>query len=73
MQALQLHDKQTEDIIGTILITDKNTNEDICRAWDKYQEYLISNDGIKHYDIWNFVNHFPEMGMEVVEIYFYQP
>lgn len=73
MQTLQLHDKQTEEIIGTILITDKNTNADICTAWDEYQEYLINNDGIEHYDIWNFVNHFPQMDMEVVEIDFYQP
>jgi hypothetical protein len=68
MKAIQLHDKD-EEIIGTILVTEKNTEEDICEAWDEY--LAIEKDG--YWDIWNFVNTYPSMDMEVLEIEFYQP
>ena len=66
MVAIQLHDKD-EEIIGTILVTTKNTQDDIVKAWD---EFLIDNE---YPDIWGFVNEFPKMDMEVITIDFYQP
>lgn len=71
MKAVQLHDKETEEIIGTILVTDKNSYDEICEAWDEFQE--VGLGGTYQYDIWNFVNYFPSMDMEVLDIDFYQP
>jgi hypothetical protein len=69
MKAIQLHDKD-EEIIGTILVTEKNTEEDICTAW---KEFIHSEEAEGYFDIWNFVNAYPKMDMEVLEIDFYQP
>jgi hypothetical protein len=68
MKAIQLHDKD-EEIIGTILVTEKNTEEDIKNAWDEY--LAIEKEGC--WSIWDFVIAFPKMDMEVLEIDFYQP
>ena len=71
-KVIQLHDKFTEEIIGTILVTEKNTEEIICDTWLEFQKYNNSNSETEP-DIWDFVNEYPKMDMEVVEVEFYQP
>lgn len=74
MEALQLHDKFTEDIIGTILLRGRDNREDIERAWDEFQKYHSSNNE-KYGDIYDFVNSewAVKMDLEVLNIDFYQP
>jgi len=69
MKAIQLHDLD-EEIIGSILVTEKNTEDDICDAW---KEFIHSDNTEGYWDIWTFVNAYPSMDMEVLEIDFYQP
>lgn len=72
MKALQLHDKFTEEVIGTVLIREKDDQDAIMSAWDEYQVHHSSN-AEKEGDIWDFVNSYPKLDMEVLEIDFYQP
>ena len=72
MKAIQLHDKYTEDVIGTVLVRDKANEKEICEAWDSYQEYNNSN-GHHFPEIWHFVNQFPKLDLVVLEIEVYQP
>lgn len=72
MQAIQLHDKFSEDIIGTVLLKDDVTFDDITDAWDKYQETHNSNTD-KEPDIYDFVSKGNWYLCEVLEIDFYQP
>ena len=37
MEAIQLHDKFSEEIIGTVFLKGTTTFNDITQAWDKYQ------------------------------------
>ena len=66
MKAIQLHD-QSQELIGTVLVTNKNSEGNICHAWDGY---ITTTDDA---DIWEFVSIFPTMDMEVVDMEFYQP
>jgi hypothetical protein len=73
MLAIQLHDKYTEEIIGTVLITQKAvTFDDITKAWDKYQETHNSNTE-KQPDIHEFVAEGNWDMCEVLDLEFYQP
>lgn len=72
MQGLTLHDKFTEEEIGTILLTDKNTADIVRGAWDEFQKHHGSNNE-KFGDIYDFVNYFPKLDMEVISLEFYQP
>ena len=72
MEAIQFSDRFTDEIIGNILITEKNTSDDIIKAWEQYHAIENSNSE-RSADIWSFVNMFPKMDMEVVntEPYYY--
>lgn len=65
--ALQLHDHE-EEIIGTILLREKDNVDEITTAWDKY----LSEEE-KFPCIWTFVNSVPKLDLEVLTIDFYQP
>lgn len=71
MKAIQLHDKYSEEIIGTVLVKDHIDFGVICDAWDKYQENHNSNRD-EQPNIYDFVDHFSYL-CEVLEIDFYQP
>lgn len=72
MDAIQLYDKATEELIGTILITAKNPTELIQRAWREFQQTRSSNSDDEG-DIYDFINAYPSMDMEIVNLEFYQP
>lgn len=72
MKVMQLHDKFTEQIVGSILVTEKNTEDYIVDAWENFLAIHYSNSE-EEPDIWEFINHFPKMDMQYVEIDFYQP
>lgn len=73
MKAIQLHDKYTEEIIGTVLTQD-HLYDDVCKAWDKYQKYHNSNSDIdKEPCIYDFVSKGNYELCEVLDIDFYQP
>lgn len=67
MEAVQFFEKFNEEVIGTILITEKNTREDIISAWEQYHELENSNRE-RYANIWSFVNMFPKMDMEVINV-----
>lgn len=72
MDAIQLYDKFSEELIGTILITHKNPTELIQKAWREFQQTRNSNNE-KEWDIYDFINAYPSMDMEIVNLEFYQP
>lgn len=67
MEAVQFFDKFTEELVGTILVTEKNTREDITSAWEQYHANESSNNE-RSADIWSFVNMFPKMDMQVINV-----
>jgi hypothetical protein len=71
MKAIQLHDKHTEEIIGTVLLKGNTDFAQICNAWDEYQKYNNSNLD-NEADIYEFVGQNENL-CEVLEIDFYQP
>ena len=72
MKAVQLHDKFSEEIIGTVLIQEHNYDL-VCEKWDKFQENFNS-ESEDTFDIYNFVNQNYVWDIcEVVEVDFYQP
>ena len=70
MQAIQLHDKYTEDVIGTVLLNGGSFDE-VTDAWDKYQETRNSNLEDEP-DIYEFAQLNWQL-CEVLELSFYQP
>ena len=72
MKAVQLHDKFSEEIVGTVLTQDHNYDL-ICEKWDKFQENFNS-ESEENFDIYDFVNQNYVWDIcEVVEVDFYQP
>jgi hypothetical protein len=72
MNALILHDKYTEEIIGTVLLKEGVQNSQICDAWDEYQ--LTHNSNLDSQpDIYDFVAKGNWELCEVLEVDFYQP
>jgi hypothetical protein len=75
MTAIQLHDKYSEDIIGTVLLKEKTKPDEIHEEWDKYQKTHNSNSDNEP-DIYEFVANV-NSGLweicEVLELDFYQP
>jgi len=72
MKAIQLHDKYSEDIIGTVLLKENVEPNQISEAWDKYQETHNSNADDEP-DIYEFVSDGNWEICEVLELDFYQP
>lgn len=72
MKAITLHDKYTEDIIGTVLLKENTDFGEICNAWDEYQKNNNSNC-VEEADIDHFVSQGNWEMCEVLEIDFYQP
>lgn len=73
MKAITLHDKFDEDIIGTVLLNENVNFDDVCTAWDLYQEHYNSNRNNEP-DIYEFEQNYGEsIGFEVLELDFYQP
>lgn len=71
MKAIQLHDKYTEDIIGTVL-TQEHNYDLVCEKWDKYQESNNSNTENEPC-IYDFVSKGNWEFCEVLDVDFYQP
>ena len=72
MKAIQLHDRFSEEIIGTILTQEHNYNL-VCEKWDKYQQRFNSESN-EQPDIYDFVNQNSVYEFcEVLEVDFYQP
>ena len=71
MKAVQLHDKFSEEIIGTVLIQDHNYDL-VCEKWDKYQEENNS-ESENEPDIYDFVSNGNWEFCEVLDVDFYQP
>lgn len=73
MEVLQLHDKFSEEIIGSILLTDNGSIDLIQDCWDEYQKACNSESEIEA-DIYDFVNTYRyRVSMEIITINFYQP
>jgi len=72
MDAIQLHDKYTEEIIGTVLLKPDVEFSQITDAWDKYQENHNS-DCEEEANIYEFVSQGNWELCEVLNIDFYQP
>ena len=74
MEAIILHDKFTEEAIGTVLLKVGTTFEQITTAWDKYQETNNSNSqSDDEPDIYGFVAKGNWELCEVLDVEFYQP
>ena len=67
MKAITLHDYD-EDVIGQILVRDKDDFGQICNDWDQY----LQTEPV-YADIYDFVNLFPKRDYEVLDMEFYQP
>lgn len=72
MEAIQLHDKYTEEVIGTVLLKEGVTFKQVTDAWDKYQEDHNSNTE-QEPDIYEFVSLGNWEMCEVLTLEFYQP
>jgi len=71
MRGITLHDKYTEDIIGSVLIHQDYDFADITNRWDEYQEDHNSNLEDEP-DLYEFVSLNMD-ACEVLELEFYQP
>lgn len=73
-RAIQLHDKFTEEIIGTVLLKENVDFSEITDRWDNYQKDHNSNSEMdKQPDIDEFVSLGNWDVCEVLELDFYQP
>lgn len=79
MKAIQLHDKYSKEIVGTVLTQDYNVftqeyNYDlVCERWDEYQKYNNSNT-VNEPCIYDFVSREDNSQFcEVLDVDFYQP
>ena len=72
MEAINLHDKYTEEIIGTVVIKGTGSFDKVADAWDKYQKTNNSNTEVEA-DIYDFVSMGNWEFCEVLEVNFYQP
>lgn len=72
MQAIQLHDKFTEEIIGTVLLKTNIDYNEVADAWDYYQETHNSNTENKP-NIYDFVSKGNWEMFDVLTVEFYQP
>lgn len=70
--AVQLHDKYTEEVIGTVLLFDGVSFNEITDAWDNYQKTHNSNTE-QPPDISEFVAEGNWEKCTVLELEFYQP
>lgn len=68
MKILQLHEKYTEEIIGSVVCSSGN-EQVIMDAWDSYQKEFNSNLDSEP-DIYDFAE---KNNLEVCEVDFYQP
>lgn len=72
MKAIQLHDKYTEEIVGTVL-TQEHNYDLICEKWDEYQEENNS-ESENEPCIYDFVSREDNSQFcEVLDVDFYQP
>jgi len=72
MEAIQLHDRHSEEVIGTILLKGNGDFNTVTDAWDKYQDTHNTNLE-EEADIYEFVADGNWMMCEVLEVNFYQP
>ncbi len=72
MKAIQLHDRWTEEIIGTVLLNEGCDEDAVTYAWDEFQKHYSSN-AEKPGDIYEFYNQWYKIGFEVLDLDFYQP
>ena len=71
MRAITLHEKYTEEIIGTVLLKGNTNFDEITDAWDKYQ--VENNSNLESEPD---IDEFAEINKnlcEVLELDFYQP
>ena len=71
MKAIQLYDKFSEEIVGTILTQEHNYNL-VCEEWDKYQQENNS-ESENEPCIYDFVSKGSWDFCEVLDVDFYQP
>ena len=71
MKGITLHDKETGDIIGTVILINDGTFDMVSKAWDKFQETHTIND--ENIDIYDFVSDGNWDFCEVLDLDFYQP
>lgn len=72
MRAIMLHEIYTEEVVGTVILKDNVSYDEITSAWDNYQEEYNSNLE-EEPDIYHFVSQGNWDKCEVLEIDFYQP
>lgn len=70
MEAIILHDKD-EEVIGTVLLKDKGTFDNVTDAWDIYLDELERREDDDP-DIYEFADDNVEI-CEVLTVEFYQP
>ena len=75
MKAYQLHDSETEEILGTVLVTKTNEDgtDDVHEAWEdfnKLEEHELDNEDIYHFVSWyneGYVSQIEELELEFVQ------
>lgn len=73
MEAIQLYDKYTEEIVGTVLLKEGVDFDQITEAWDEYQETHNMNT-MNEPNIYDFVSFENNSELcHVLNIEFYQP
>lgn len=73
MKVIQLYDKFSEEIVGTIL-TQEHNYDLVCEKWDIYQQENNSESENEQPDIYDFVNQNSVYEFcEVLDVDFYQP
>ena len=71
MEGIQLHDRDTEDIVGTVILKNGASFEQVTDAWDRYMNFRDRHPD-ESSDIYEFANDHSNL-CEVLEINFYQP
>ena len=79
MKAFQLHDSQTEEIVGTVTITNDDSQAGIDELWDGWVKFNTSDFGDDSHNkesVEEFIEFFNEeydTQIENVEVDFIQP
>lgn len=79
MKAFQLHDSQSEEIIGTVTITNDDTQAGIDELWDGWVKFNTSDFGDGSHDKENmdefveFFNKEYDTQIEKIEMDYIQP
>jgi hypothetical protein len=68
-KVFQLHDKFTEEVIGSVLVNDSQSDA-LLDAWKDYHSHYNSNSHEGEADIYDFEVEYGRIGFEIIEIDF---